>query len=192
MNVGIESVNERIGKLMNKGVRKENISHLLKSANSVGIETIVDMLVGFPTETMEECRENMEFLENHLPYITEIGANIFSLWKGTEMATNPEKYGISVSEDPNSFNPEVDFKVDKKAFPHAMSKNEILFMAGKMNLLNERANRALEKSTWSTSSEYRILELTYDWSQVTPYGHRSNFTIAEFADGRISLLGDAV
>lgn len=191
MNVGIESVNERIGKLMNKGVRKENISHLLKSANRAGIETIVDMLVGFPTETMEECGENMEFLESHLPYITEIGANVFSLWKGTEMTMNPEKYGIFISEDPNSFNPEIDFRVDKESFPDAMSKNEILFMAGKMNLLNGKTNRAMEKPVQTRSSEYRILELTYDWSQVTPYGHRSDFTIAEFPDGRISLLGDA-
>lgn len=186
VNVGVESVNERIGKLMNKGITAQNVSNILRAARSAGIETIVDMLVGFPTETLDECRENMDFLEANLPNICQIGANVFSLWKGTEIAEDPRKYGIVTHDDPNSLNPEIPFEVDRTRFPDAMSKNEALFMAGKMSLLNAKGRS--EPEMIPDAKALRSFTATYDWGKVTPFRHSSSYRFVEFEGGELAII----
>lgn len=191
VNIGVESINNRIANMMNKGIHIETISQVIKSASDSGIETIIDMLVGFPTETIAECEENIKFLEENISYITQIGANIFSAWKGTEISLNHERYGIFIFDNPNSLNPEIAFEVNKIDFPNATTKNEILFMAGKMNLLNKRiesVSTPVKEKNYSHLSNCKIFKATYDWSKVTQFQHTSEYFIAEFQNGRLAIL----
>ncbi|MBU1704261.1 MAG: radical SAM protein, partial [Nanoarchaeota archaeon] len=51
---GVESGNDRVLKLMNKGTNKEDIQRVLAASHNGGIKNIVYIIFGFPTETKEE------------------------------------------------------------------------------------------------------------------------------------------
>jgi hypothetical protein len=92
---GLESYNQRILDLMNKGVRVEKIGGIVEGCHEVGIETRLMCMVGFPTETREEALETMKFLIDYRGKYTSFVVQPFNLEGGTEIDCHPERFGIS-------------------------------------------------------------------------------------------------
>jgi radical SAM superfamily enzyme YgiQ (UPF0313 family) len=92
---GIESGNDRILKLINKGTVSKEIEQVLSDSNKAGIKNIAYMLFGFPTETKEEFLETIYFLKRNQENIDLVSASIFGLQKGTIIYQNPKEFGIT-------------------------------------------------------------------------------------------------
>ncbi|MBT3985136.1 radical SAM protein [archaeon] len=109
---GVESANNRILKLINKGTNKEDIEEVLQNSHKEGIKNMTYILFGFPTETKEEFLETIEFLKTNRRYIDLISTSIFGLQKDTEVYNNPEKYKIIIQEEERTLlEPKITYKV---------------------------------------------------------------------------------
>lgn len=91
---GVESGNNRILKMMKKSTNKETTAQVLKNAKEAKIINVVYIMFGFPTETKQEFKETINFLENEKENIDLISTSIFGLQKGTHIYNNPKKYEI--------------------------------------------------------------------------------------------------
>ena len=95
--LGLESLNPRILKLMNKGITEDLVTKNIKVIKESGIPIVAYMIVGFPTETEEEARESFnkiyEMKKNNL--LKRCVYNIFEVAACSPIALEPEKYGIS-------------------------------------------------------------------------------------------------
>ena len=92
---GLESYNQRILDLMNKGVRAEEIGRIVERCHEAGIETRLMCMVGFPTETRREALETMRFLIEYRGKYTSFAVQPFNLEGGTEIDCHPERFGIT-------------------------------------------------------------------------------------------------
>jgi len=111
--LGIESGNQRILNLINKGTNKEDIAKVLEDSHNAWIKNIAYMLFGFPTETKDEFLETIEFLKDNEKNIDLVSTSIFGLQKGTVIYNNPEKFGITeITEEPRTIlGPKLSYKV---------------------------------------------------------------------------------
>ncbi|MBT6041333.1 radical SAM protein [Candidatus Woesearchaeota archaeon] len=112
---GVESGNNRILKLMNKGTNKKDVIKVLENAKKVGIANIAYMLYGFPSETKEEFIETMEFLKDNEKNIDLVSSSIFGLQKDTAIYKNPRKFGITKinKEKRTILEPKISYEVKK-------------------------------------------------------------------------------
>ena len=95
---GLESINERILKLMNKGTQAEVITNILSDAKKVGIWTHLFFICGFPTETLAEYKETVSFIKNNKDIIASHGGSFFSLSRYSPIALNPDKYSVRITD----------------------------------------------------------------------------------------------
>ncbi len=95
---GVESGNDRILGLIEKGTNFADIQKVLKTSHEAGIRNIAYILFGFPSETKEEFLETVRFLRDNSEYIDLVSTSIFGLQKGSRVYENPDKYGIKIHE----------------------------------------------------------------------------------------------
>ncbi|MFC1809483.1 B12-binding domain-containing radical SAM protein [Candidatus Omnitrophota bacterium] len=73
LQLGIESGSDHVLKKMKKFFTVSDAENALKLIHTAGIETWVNIIVGFPGETEDEFQETLDFLKHNHPYITKIG-----------------------------------------------------------------------------------------------------------------------
>ena len=99
LNLGIESGSDTVMRLMRKGFNREQAELGLQRIFEAGINTQLNIIVGFPGETDELFEETLEFLENNKHRICGFtSVNSCVLLPGSEVASNPEKFGIDFPE----------------------------------------------------------------------------------------------
>ncbi len=92
---GVESGCQRVLDLINKGTRVESMATVLEDAHSVGIRNHVYVIVGFPTETREELKMTLDFLEAHKAAISYIHRGTFVLGENSKVYDSPGDYSIT-------------------------------------------------------------------------------------------------
>lgn len=92
---GLESGSQKVLDIMNKGIKLENVLQILKDSHEVGISNMVGIIVNFPTETMEEYVETLDFLKTIEKYVV-ISPGNFSLMENSIIEKNNEQYGIEI------------------------------------------------------------------------------------------------
>ena len=112
---GVESGNNRVLKLMNKGTDKEEIEKVLKDSYEVGIKNVVYIMFGFPGETKEEFLETIQFLKDNDKYIDLVSVSIFGLQKDSQVYKNPEKFKITkiIEEQRTVLEPKLTYEVSE-------------------------------------------------------------------------------
>jgi len=110
---GVESGNDRILNLMNKGTNVKDISEVLKNSNLAGIKNVVYIMFGFPTETLIEFNDTINFLKNNP--ISLVSTSVFGLQKGSYIYDNYSSFGIeSILEEKRTFlEPKITYKVNE-------------------------------------------------------------------------------
>ena len=99
LNLGIESGSDKVMKLMRKGFNREQAELGLERIFQSGINTQLNIIVGFPGETEELFEETLEFLEKNKRHICGFtSVNSCVLLPGSEVSANPEKFGIEFQE----------------------------------------------------------------------------------------------
>lgn len=92
---GLESANQRVLDLMDKGSKIEEVSRLMQRSHAAGIANHVFLICGFPTETEDEFAESVKFLEDHKDYIYAIHRGTFGLEPESPIFHDPARFGIT-------------------------------------------------------------------------------------------------
>lgn len=96
IKLGVESGSDRILKLMKKATTKEQIKKVVKLIKEVGIDITIYVLIGMPTETMDEMLETYYFIEELDP--SYISLSVASPQYGSELFDIMQERGISFSK----------------------------------------------------------------------------------------------
>ena len=92
---GVESGNDRILKLMQKGTNKKDVEIVLSNSKKAGIKNVLYVMFGFPTETKEEFLDTINFLQENQENIDLISTSTFGLQKDTPIYNHPEKFNVT-------------------------------------------------------------------------------------------------
>jgi radical SAM superfamily enzyme YgiQ (UPF0313 family) len=93
--IGMESANQRILNLMDKGISKDQTRKCICNFSTAGIATQVMTFLNFPTETVGEAMETIQFIKNNMAHISLFTMGDFVLHEGSRIIQSPEKYGIN-------------------------------------------------------------------------------------------------
>ena len=102
---GLESANDRILSVIDKGCDQETERAVLKHSSESGIWNHLYLFFGFPTEEREEAEDTIKFtIENsevESGIIHSVGQSIFALEKDSAIYHNPSKFKIDrIIQDP--------------------------------------------------------------------------------------------
>jgi anaerobic magnesium-protoporphyrin IX monomethyl ester cyclase len=95
--MGLEAYNDRLLRLMNKGITTKLVDRVLSNMSWAGLSAAVYMIVGFPTETEAEALASLRAVQN-LKREGLIDSYLYSPYQITPysaVAVNPEKFGIT-------------------------------------------------------------------------------------------------
>lgn len=116
LNLGLESGSNKVMRLMRKGFDKKQAGACLQRIHAAGINTQLNLIVGYPGETEEDFQETLEFLAVNRPFISGFtSVNTCILIPGSEVHSKREQLGLMLPEnqDPSAWfsqdgnNPEV-------------------------------------------------------------------------------------
>jgi radical SAM superfamily enzyme YgiQ (UPF0313 family) len=95
--LGLESYNDRILTLMEKGITEELIQKNLTALTWGGMDALLYMIVGFPSETEEEARRGFQKLQEHRKegLSATCQFNPFMLFPDSPVGRDPAKYGVT-------------------------------------------------------------------------------------------------
>ncbi len=100
---GLESANDRVLKLIDKGTCKEVEQEVLKKSSDSGIWNHTFLFFGFPTETQDEAQDTIDFLMDNLDSIHSFGPGVFLLNRDSSCYQYPERYAIAkIVQDPDA------------------------------------------------------------------------------------------
>ena len=95
---GLESANDRILNLIDKGTDKATEQTVLQDSARAGIWNHAYLFFGFPTEEKQEAEETVEFIvknsETAKGCIHSVGQSTFTLEKDSAIFHNPERFAI--------------------------------------------------------------------------------------------------
>ena len=92
---GVESGNDRILKLMQKGTNTKDVAKVLTDSKKVNIKNVLYVMFGFPTETKEEFLDTINFLTENKNNIDLISTSTFGLQKDTPIYNEPKQFNIT-------------------------------------------------------------------------------------------------
>jgi radical SAM superfamily enzyme YgiQ (UPF0313 family) len=89
---GVESGSQRVINAMDKGILIEQTERAFKWAKEVGLMTVANVILGFPTETKETAWETIKLVEKLNP--NDVGYYIATPYPGTPMYENVKEKGL--------------------------------------------------------------------------------------------------
>lgn len=110
IHFGVESAVPRILKELNKGITTEQVYRTFESCKKLGIKTLAYFMMGCPTETEEDIKENLRMAKRIKADYMQM--TILSLFPGTQIYKMAQKEGM-VNGDPwldYVHNPTLDFR----------------------------------------------------------------------------------
>jgi radical SAM superfamily enzyme YgiQ (UPF0313 family) len=96
ISVGMESGNQRILDLIDKGTRVDFMGQTIRNFAEAGVAVQLMAFCDFPTETPEEALQTRRFLKDHAEYWSTGGVAQFLLTGTSMIARQPEKFGIAI------------------------------------------------------------------------------------------------
>ncbi len=110
ISFGMESACQRTLNAMGKGTEAKLFSAILDNLNGHQIHVQLHLIHGFPGEHPEDIQQTIKFLKENEDRITTVGISSFALLKGSEMARNPGRYGITDLYNPGDMSLEYEFQ----------------------------------------------------------------------------------
>ena len=98
VSFGMESGNQRILDLIDKGTNVKYMAETMKNFASSGIACQLMTFIDFPTETPQEKKETFKFIAENADYWSTGGLGTFLLTGTSIIAKNPARFGITVVE----------------------------------------------------------------------------------------------
>jgi len=92
--LGIESAAPRVLELINKGVAVDTMTAAAQHLAAAGIAVEAMTFTDFPTETAQEARRTLQWLDANREALALFICGRFDLVDGAQVALTPQKYGI--------------------------------------------------------------------------------------------------
>jgi len=92
--LGLETASARISGCMLKGTRPQTMSRILKSSAQAGIWNHALFFFGFPTETMADAQETVDFVYAHKDSIHSASPGVFLLERYSPVHADPARFGV--------------------------------------------------------------------------------------------------
>ncbi|MBN1492816.1 MAG: radical SAM protein [Candidatus Omnitrophica bacterium] len=94
---GLESMNQRVLNFCKKGIRTNVAKRILKDASDVGLKICCQVMIGLPSETIDEALDTVCSLVEY-PNVQPI-INVYYLTPNNAVFNDPEQYGIRYAYD---------------------------------------------------------------------------------------------
>ncbi len=91
---GYECYSERVMALMNKGIDVTKREEILTNARDAGIWNNGLFMFGYPTETLEETKQTMDFIRNNRRIVPSCTLSNFALKKNSKLVENIGENGV--------------------------------------------------------------------------------------------------
>jgi radical SAM superfamily enzyme YgiQ (UPF0313 family) len=92
--VGLECASDRLLKHVDKRLTVAQAFSRLRAAHELGIWTHLQFIPGLPTETEDDIRATVEFIERTNEYANAYSLSPFFMDPTSRMAKNPERFGV--------------------------------------------------------------------------------------------------
>jgi hypothetical protein len=126
LSFGMESGNQRILDLIDKGTKIHHMRETMKNFAEAGIAVQLMAFNGFPTETPAELQDTVRFVTETDEYWATGGIGTFLLTGNAIVARNPERFGIKTVETQNvDVGRAVAFRMESQESASTMSTEEI-------------------------------------------------------------------
>jgi radical SAM superfamily enzyme YgiQ (UPF0313 family) len=96
---GMETGGERLMKAVNKRLTVERVEAGLELCRRLGIWANLEMIVGFPHESMDDFARTVRFLHGHRDLVNYFQANRYFVVPSSTMGRQPEAFGMSIVRD---------------------------------------------------------------------------------------------
>jgi hypothetical protein len=115
ISFGMESGNQRILDLIDKGTKIDYMAETMKNFARAGVAVQIMAFTDFPTETKQEEEDTFKFVEDNRDYWSTGGVGKFMLTGTAIIAKHPQKFGITLlaTEDADVART-IGYKVDTK------------------------------------------------------------------------------
>jgi anaerobic magnesium-protoporphyrin IX monomethyl ester cyclase len=94
VSFGMESGNQRVLDLIDKGTKIEYMGQTMKNFTEAGVAVHLFTFTGFPTETREEKEESKRFIREHEAWWSGGGMGTFLLTGTAIVARDPARFGV--------------------------------------------------------------------------------------------------
>jgi radical SAM superfamily enzyme YgiQ (UPF0313 family) len=91
---GLETASPRMIELMDKGTKRETMSRILKESTAAGIWNHTFFFFGFPTETLEDAQDTVNFVFEHGEVIHSGSPGEFVLERYSPVHLAPQEFGV--------------------------------------------------------------------------------------------------
>jgi radical SAM superfamily enzyme YgiQ (UPF0313 family) len=97
---GLESGNQRMLDFINKGINLEVAKRVIMDCRSSGINVNLQVMLGLPSETIQEALDTIKFLIEFRDYISSVAFNIYYVTPACQVYLNPRLYEIDCKKYP--------------------------------------------------------------------------------------------
>ena len=105
INWGLDATTPEVLKYINKGINIENVPEILKNANRADISNLVSVIFGYPNETKEQIKNDINFLIKNKKHIDILMFSPIVLFlNGSEFYKNIDNLKNSFLVDQNTIN----------------------------------------------------------------------------------------
>jgi hypothetical protein len=91
---GLETASERMIEHMVKGTQRETMSRILKESAQAGIWNHTFYFFGFPTETVKDTQDTIDFMYAHQASIHSASPGVFVLERYSPVYLDPTRFGV--------------------------------------------------------------------------------------------------
>lgn len=98
---GVECPSDRMLDYIGKGITVQQAHQRLKLASDLGIWNHLLLITGLPTETEEDTKHFIDFLEQSADYANAYSISSFYLISSSLMGAFPERYGLEMLANPS-------------------------------------------------------------------------------------------
>jgi radical SAM superfamily enzyme YgiQ (UPF0313 family) len=91
---GLETASERMIELMDKGTKRETMGRILRESTAAGIWNHTFFFFGFPTETMADAQDTVNFVYAHGDAIHSASPGEFVLERYSPVQQRPGEFGV--------------------------------------------------------------------------------------------------
>jgi hypothetical protein len=115
--MGMESANDRVLGIMDKGTTADRMDAILGMCRDAGIAVEAGIFTGFPGETAEEAEDTYRFTLAHRDALTRADVGGFRMLKGAPVADDPASFDVRIVGDPKRRWYHLDFEATTPVAP---------------------------------------------------------------------------
>ena len=156
---GVECPSDRMLDYIGKGITVKQAHERLKHASDLGIWNQLLLITGLPTETEDDTKHFIDFLEQSAEYSNAYSISSFYLISSSLMGAFPERYGLEMLANPSGLLEDQAFN-EVGNLPWAQKKRQIIRSTEVITDAIKRIKK--DPKYWSGAIDLELLFWLYD------------------------------